>query len=162
MQRLAEHGHVPPLSTECSGGRAHWLPAWLPQLRSAIYRCERVECLFEPLRAAPCRRSSSNFRRVSAVALSPHRRCVHGRKGSPRCFRLAPDRGRTWGVAVGGESPSDVQDGHRPVLTINRAISGVDSTAVRRHPARHVLRQPLILLIIDTSDHRYIAPLPLP
>src|SRR4029450_2848225 len=31
---------------------------------------------------------------------SPHRRCVHGRKGSPGCFCSAPDRGRTWGVAV--------------------------------------------------------------
>src|SRR4029450_8464692 len=33
---------------------------------------------------------------------SDHRRCVHGRKGSPRCFCSAPDRGRTWGAAVGG------------------------------------------------------------
>jgi len=44
----------------------------LPRLRSPIYRCERVECL----RATPCGtlpESSSNFRRVSAIALPPHR-----------------------------------------------------------------------------------------
>lgn len=111
-------------TTAFSAQRGTLLPAWLPRLRSPIYRCERVECLFGPLRAAPCRKSSSNFRRVSAIALPPHRRCVHGRKGSPRCSaRLLIEAGRGVSQSVGNH------------LRMHRTDIGPYSQPTERPPA---------------------------
>lgn len=156
VHRLAEHGHVPrwALNSVVVAPIGCPLGCHASDLRSTDASASNVSSGHSVRHAAgsPHRTSAA-----SAIALPPRRRCVHGRRGSPRCFCSAPDRGRTRGVAVGGESPSDAQDGHRP-RTHNQP-----SDLRRRLNRRAAAPGPSCLTPAPHSlDHRYIAPLPLP